>query len=302
MAYLPEILTYRRHERPPVDATERQLLDAVLAAPDDDAPRLVYADWALAHADPAIRARGELIVVECQLEQLADVAEHNRLKARDFQLLEEHGLTWCGHLGLGGFVTDQPWRRATAEWDAEFRRGFIDELVLEWQWIQRLVHVLRFEPVRTVILRSLQGGAAPRQLEHAPILARVRRLGFHGMRPSAATVTSTYVRALDGFELRGIELADRLVDAVAAALGSWRQLALRTTNLTAAHVATVVGAPGAEALRELALDGNPLGDVAARVLIEAPRLAALARLTIDAAPISPPLRTALAARFAVTFT
>jgi uncharacterized protein (TIGR02996 family) len=56
-----------RKERPP-DLPEgaQALLDDIIAAPDDDAPRLVYADWLLAREDP----RGELITVQCELARL----------------------------------------------------------------------------------------------------------------------------------------------------------------------------------------------------------------------------------------
>ena len=46
--------------------TEAALVDAVLAVPEDDAPRLVYADYLSARNDP----RGELIIVQCAVKRL----------------------------------------------------------------------------------------------------------------------------------------------------------------------------------------------------------------------------------------
>ncbi|HEU0037623.1 MAG TPA: TIGR02996 domain-containing protein [Kofleriaceae bacterium] len=46
--------------------TEDELIAAIVAAPDDDAPRLVYADWLTERGD----LRGELIVVGCALARL----------------------------------------------------------------------------------------------------------------------------------------------------------------------------------------------------------------------------------------
>ena len=40
---------------------EREHLEAILSAPDDDAPRLVYADWLLSQGDPRSSMLGELI-------------------------------------------------------------------------------------------------------------------------------------------------------------------------------------------------------------------------------------------------
>jgi len=58
------------------------LLEAIWAAPDDDAPRLVYADALLERGDP----RGELIVRQCQGDAASD-------------LVEQYGDLWLGELG-----------------------------------------------------------------------------------------------------------------------------------------------------------------------------------------------------------
>ncbi len=42
-------------------------LQAISEKPDDDTPRLVYADWLDEHGDPA---RAEFIRVQCQLARL----------------------------------------------------------------------------------------------------------------------------------------------------------------------------------------------------------------------------------------
>lgn len=44
---------------------ERSLLSAILATPDDDLPRLVYADWLEEHDDPL---RAELIRLQCEID------------------------------------------------------------------------------------------------------------------------------------------------------------------------------------------------------------------------------------------
>ena len=49
--------------RPRSDSIERGLRTAIFANPDDDAPRLVYADWLLERGDP----RGEFIQIQCKL-------------------------------------------------------------------------------------------------------------------------------------------------------------------------------------------------------------------------------------------
>src|SRR4051794_31566535 len=68
-----------------MDATERDLRAAILAAPDDLAPRLVYADWLSERGDP----RGEHIVLQCA-EGREDEARELRRRA----LWQRYGATW----------------------------------------------------------------------------------------------------------------------------------------------------------------------------------------------------------------
>ncbi|MBA3499805.1 MAG: TIGR02996 domain-containing protein, partial [Deltaproteobacteria bacterium] len=66
-----------------------ELLSAIYAAPDDDAPRAVYADWLSERGD----VRGEFITL--QLARGAGEEPSTREKA----LLHEHGRSWAGRLG-----------------------------------------------------------------------------------------------------------------------------------------------------------------------------------------------------------
>src|SRR6516164_216630 len=65
--------------------------EAILDNPDDDAVRLVYADWLQEQGDP----RSEFIRVQCDLAKLPpDDPRATPLKFREWQLLEKHGRTW----------------------------------------------------------------------------------------------------------------------------------------------------------------------------------------------------------------
>ena len=60
--------------------TEDAFILDILEYPDDDTPRLVYADWLDDHGDPE---RGELIRVQCALARLVrDSLEARPLKRR----------------------------------------------------------------------------------------------------------------------------------------------------------------------------------------------------------------------------
>jgi uncharacterized protein (TIGR02996 family) len=84
-------------------------LRAILENPDDDTPRLVYADWLEERDDP----RGEFIRVQCRLARTGgDDPLRPGLEAREQDLLARHGEEWVGSL--------RPWLTGWV-----FRRGFL---------------------------------------------------------------------------------------------------------------------------------------------------------------------------------
>src|SRR5262245_43887591 len=96
---------------------EAALLDAVRAAPDDDAPRLRYADWLAERGD----ARAELIRVQCELAR-PDVpaARRAQLLLRERELFGARRDEWL-----------QPLRALHVEGDqVTWRRGFVEEVTL----------------------------------------------------------------------------------------------------------------------------------------------------------------------------
>jgi uncharacterized protein (TIGR02996 family) len=95
-------------------AGEAELLAQVYAAPDDDTPRLVYADWLLERDDP----HGEFIAL--QIERARSKARKGGRK-REAELLSEHVATWAAPLESNMILgaNGQP-----AIPIVEFRRGF----------------------------------------------------------------------------------------------------------------------------------------------------------------------------------
>jgi uncharacterized protein (TIGR02996 family) len=84
---------------------ETALLDAIRAAPDDDAPRLVYADWLEENGQPE---RAEFIRVQCAL-----VRRNTKvLRRREAELLAAHHDMFAGSL-------------AASHLRYRFHRGFI---------------------------------------------------------------------------------------------------------------------------------------------------------------------------------
>src|SRR5262249_22973396 len=84
---------------------------AVRDNPDDDALRLVFADWLEDHGEGE---RGELIRLQCKKERLPnDEPQREELVRREDELLAQHGDAWLG-----------PWG-GTAYRKEFFRRGWL---------------------------------------------------------------------------------------------------------------------------------------------------------------------------------
>ena len=116
--------------------THEHFLSAIREAPDDDGPRLVYADWLDEHGGPDGQARAEYIRVACQIARIeqhdlpafraimpsnavsdAQLARYddkswNALNDREIELFEQHGKKWLqpvqdivfAHMFRRGFV------------------------------------------------------------------------------------------------------------------------------------------------------------------------------------------------------
>lgn len=94
-------------------AIEDAFLHNILAHPDDDAPRLIYADWLDEHNDP----RGEFIRIQCALAQLSDEDPRRwPLEQREQDLLREYKVKWLPE--------------SVGRYQYVFRRGFIEEIAL----------------------------------------------------------------------------------------------------------------------------------------------------------------------------
>ena len=116
------------------------LLDAIVAAPDDDAPRLVWADREGGE-------RGELVVVQCALAR-HDVprGEQVRLRARERELLHTNAERWSGLREVLG----QTW------YGGLFTRGFVERVSIELETLaERAGELFERAPlVRSIELRN----------------------------------------------------------------------------------------------------------------------------------------------------
>jgi uncharacterized protein (TIGR02996 family) len=134
-------------------------LDTILKDPDDDTPRLVYADWLEEHGGPAGAARAEFIRVQCRLAAgRLPVAVRQELEARQRQLLRGQGEDWGGD--VRGLVFQLLWHR-----------GFVAEV---WMSATRFLadadKLFRRAPVQHLHVYSLSG-AQPARGRLVPALA-----------------------------------------------------------------------------------------------------------------------------------
>jgi uncharacterized protein (TIGR02996 family) len=101
-------------------ATAAGFVQTIRESPEDDAPRLVYADWLEERDDPL----GEFIRVQCEFEPVRGVYGQPRpdeLRERERKLLLENKEKWLGPLA----ALEKEWE---AGFEASFRRGFADSV------------------------------------------------------------------------------------------------------------------------------------------------------------------------------
>jgi uncharacterized protein (TIGR02996 family) len=151
---------------------ETAFLEAIREAPQDDTPRLVYADWL---DDQGEHERAEFIRVQCELAQMAVFNDYRReLQGRQRQLLARHGAKWL----------TQEWPEATNPVVdmRTFERGFVADLSLSGRDLgDKGVRALARSP-RLALLAALDlrnnrvGPSGVRALAASPFLAGLRLL------------------------------------------------------------------------------------------------------------------------------
>jgi uncharacterized protein (TIGR02996 family) len=95
--------------------TEKSFLQAVCETPEDDAPRLVFADWL---DDNGQGERAEFIRLQCRLAGMSGLEDgHAGLVRREKELLDAHGQKWS-----------KPLTKFTIR--VTFRRGFVEGMTM----------------------------------------------------------------------------------------------------------------------------------------------------------------------------
>ena len=209
-------------------AQEEAFLRAVLAKPNDDLPRLIFADW-LDEQDQS--ARAEFIRVQCELTRLVDhVPEGMRLPRQLFPLilreyiptdqalrfdwliqrerrLLENADAWIGALPQHAAVN---WRSNYISLEYHFERGFASSVEFSGHSTFRshATRVFRAAPIRHLLMQQLTTRTAillaySKHLVHLKTLTvRSARIGTAG---ALTLAESPYLENLKSFRLHAVQ-------------------------------------------------------------------------------------------------
>jgi uncharacterized protein (TIGR02996 family) len=288
--------------------------------PDDDAPRLAYAD-AIEADDPE---RAEFIRVQLRLHSLPDwhparidtQRRNNQLISRNWQRWTSHlptGVTWIAERGFPDVVRFDSHTAFARHYRAALAAGPRRVHLSGWRDPARLGTLPALAEIRELRITSM---GAPNVLA-SPHLGRLTRLEVEGAGPTDILLTAIAGRAelaglrhltVGGYHTQQAAFTPAGLAALAGALSSLETLVLRRTALDDALARALLGtavlprlrrldlaynritAEGLRALgdgsrfpalRVLLLQDNRVGDGGAAALASAARLGRLSELTLD---------------------
>jgi uncharacterized protein (TIGR02996 family) len=227
-----------------MDAERQAFVEEIAAHPDDDAPRLVYADWLEERGDP----QGQFIRVQCELARTSADSPHGReLHDQQCELLATYRDEWVRAVS------------PAIRWST-FRRGLLEAAIIDGSALVE------------------QGG---HPLARAPILELGSCLESpQQVAGLAACKEFTRLRKL---RLGGSPLGDdgirRLVES--PCFPPVRVLWLTRCNIGPGGVQALAECRALGGLERLILTGNPLGDEGARILAAAQTFANLRLLAVE---------------------
>jgi uncharacterized protein (TIGR02996 family) len=267
---------------------EDGFLDHIRASPDDDVPRLVYADWLDEHGDEADRARAELIRVECELARLdKDEPRFAELTQRRDNLHQAHEGEWQGPLrealNVGG---EEQFGYAV------FQRGFIDKLSLQparRSFLADIAPILSRHPIRRLVFgtRSTlsEGDILAAVIERTELCCLTDLCSFVGGGLLPVSLAFRFVTALHLARLRDLYIGSPfaldafLVLLDGPLLDGLTRLAVRVPDDSAQRaLRLLLDHPRSRRLEALDLACWRLGDRGVERLAESPNLAGLREL------------------------
>lgn len=254
-------------------------LQDILAHPDDDAPRLIFADWLEEQGDTAGVARAEFIRVQCALAsgQLPPPRKA-KLRLREQQLRYEWEEEWA-----------HPIRRLVETW--QFHRGFIEEISIRSDsFIAVADRLCRKAPIQRLSLMHPRQCGLSNSVNVAAIadnenLRRLRFLSLNDNRLESrdvnALVVSEHLTSLTTLDLSSNRIGDGGLRALASAplLGRLERLNLSHNDVGAVGLRALsdaldalVRSPEGLRLQALVLSHDSLSAAGRRVIVRSPLL------------------------------
>lgn len=268
-------------------------LQRIRAYPDDDVPRLVFADWLeeQARTEPPLdasrlAARAAFIRVQLALARLpADADAHTEPEvswagSRE-ELEETRSRLQLAERGLLD-VHEEEWAAAFRVLAAGpvFRRGFVEEVrVTAREYLRHAHELFAAGPIRHIHFTELGGSLTA--LARCPYLSRLSAVSVYAQH-AGELLARTLAQCPYLADLRVLNLArNRLTDedvavlAWSPGLGSLEDLNLAENDFGEGGARSLAAAVGLPRLARLDLRNNRLGPVGAEVLAESDRLAGL---------------------------
>lgn len=279
------------------------LLAAVLAAPDDDAPRLIYADWLDEHGRPE---RATFIRLQVELARLLRYDPRREVLSRKAgRLLDLYRDDWLAELPTIDGVT----------W-GDFERGFVSAVsvrsIAQFEraaariWAAAPVHALDlrdpgrmgqtrpYAALRAIRLRHLPSARWLEEFVNSAFVSTVRTLDLTGLELENDGV-ALLARSMALGDLRELVLDDNLVgvrgiEALARARFRPTRLSVRGMSGGEAYsddpavrsegVAIIAGSHRFRDLESLDLSGNEIEDDALAALVQSSHLVNLRELVL----------------------
>lgn len=278
-------------------------LQRIRAYPDDDTPRLIFADW----LDEQDCGRGErlgpewngerarFIRIQIALARLTkesiendhgDSPESNYQGQRDELLAAEQAL-------LSTYETEwtAPFRGLAT--GLEFRRGFVEVAKVAARQFLRFSHELfATGPIRHLHMLDLGGSLTSTFQSH--FLARLSSLTIHaqhlGEPLTRAVADCRYLSELKSLRLSRNRLEDAAVDYLAGSsfLNNLEELDLSENDLGETAGRSLAASPCLSSLKQLELGGNRLGPAGVVAITSSDRLTSLTRLGLAGNEIGSP--------------
>jgi uncharacterized protein (TIGR02996 family) len=160
--------------------SDEPFLRAICEDPEDDSPRLIYADFLEESGDPVRAARAEFIRLQCALARQPDDPRRGEWQKREAALLSAYSRAWNGPVHrrlragpLGGQVRAR--RGLIRGW--RYRRGFIAEVTAHVSVVlEHPDELTALGPLERLSVLMTRGRLA--ELLASPLMARIRELGL----------------------------------------------------------------------------------------------------------------------------